>query len=516
MHKLLTSFAAGAALLLGACASTDTVQPVPADRTFVNFSGVCHGSVNSAPLWGTALGWDRFDFSWQNFQPQRGSWNTAYLEKYRRRILAAKAKGVKFLPILDYGNGWTADGIPEQEFELGGRVYTVNRRPDGDFDVAGYNKEMVNGKPERILIEKRKVSAKRMSQRFVPDDQVADWERFVRKTVAALKAEPYGIEYFQVWNEAHPMSSFWYGDMDAYMKNVHLPAAKIIHELGGKVVYGGWICGESISEFVAYLDRHDAWDSIDVFDLHYFPLAGMEYLARALKERGYEDKGIWQTELGFTAGANFIGNLYPRALHWALENGWDRGDKYKLFYFAYGTPDDPKAYGYRRGLLLGKELNYSGRSLETLAGLLGGAPLELYGPVRSIPVLKPELDERLSSLENFRVGNRIVSTVHMLPNNNAKIFVDWNGDLDTIHIDYENPLLRLKYPELDPACVAKIERVSMYGTRIDLTDRLEKDGNGSAVNVPIREPDRKEFHYTDMPENFLPEVFYTVITLKGE
>ena len=33
MHKLLTPFAAGAALLLGACASTDTLQPVPADRT---------------------------------------------------------------------------------------------------------------------------------------------------------------------------------------------------------------------------------------------------------------------------------------------------------------------------------------------------------------------------------------------------------------------------------------------------------------------------------------------------
>ena len=192
MHKLLTPFAAGAALLLGACASTDTLQPVPADRTFVNFSGVCHGSVNSAPLWGTALGWDRFDFSWQSFQPQRGKWNNAYLEKYRQRILAAKAKGVKFLPILDYGNGWTADGIPEQEFELGGRVYTVNRRPDGDFDVAGYNKETVNGRPERILIEKRKVSARRMSQRFVPDDQIADWEQFVRKTVTALKAEQIG------------------------------------------------------------------------------------------------------------------------------------------------------------------------------------------------------------------------------------------------------------------------------------------------------------------------------------
>ncbi len=516
MNKLPIFFVAGATLFLNACVSDSPERQVPVERTFVNFSGVCSGTVDAEPFWGTSLGWNREDFWWRSFQPERGKWNMDYLKKYGKRILSAKARGVKYLPILAYGSGWPIGTIPDQEFELGGKIYTVNRRSDGSYDFAGFNQEMVNGKLERVPFEKRNISAERMSKLFIPDDQVPDWEAFVRKTVTALRAEPYGIEYFQIWNEAHPASSFWYGDMDIYMKNVHLPAAKIIRELGGKVVYGGWICGESISEFVEFLDRNDAWDSIDVFDMHYFPLAGMEYLARALKERGYQDKGIWQTELGFSSDANFIGNLYPRALHWALKNNWNWADKFKIFYFAYGSPDDPKAYGYRRCLMLGGKPNFSGRSLDTLAELLGGAPIELYEPVCSVPELFPELDERLSSLETFRIADRIVSAAHVFPNNNAKIFVDWNGDLDTIHVDFENPLLRLEYPRLDPERVLRIERVSMYGSRLDLTDRLEKVGKGVAVNVPIREPDRKEFLYTDMPESFLPGVFYTVITLRGK
>ncbi len=127
--------------------------------------------------------------------------------------------------------------------------------------------------------------------------------------------------------------------------------------------------------------------------------------------------------------------------------------------------------------------------------------------------MKFELNELASSLESFRVGNRIITAAHLLPNNHAKIFVDWNGDQDTIHLDYELPVLRLEFPEIAPDCIAKIERVSMYGSRMDLTERLEA-GDGTAVNVPIREPDRSEFRFTDMPEDFLPQVFYTVITLK--
>lgn len=518
MKRKTTFFSASAAALLfcGACVSVDPFKTeVPGGRTFRNFSGVCHGWPDGGPLWKECIGWNRFDIGWNNIQPKPGVWEANRLKKLEEKILNAKNAGVTFLPILDYGSGWTAAGIPDRKFEFCGRTYTVKRRPDGDFDVSSCNRQRINGRLEDVLIEKRKVGAKRMSQRFVPDGQVKDWEAYVRRIVSLLRNKPYELEYFQIWNEAHPMSSFWYGDMDTYMKNVHFPAAKIIHELGGKVVYGGWICGASIRDFVKYLDRHNAWDTIDVFDLHYFPIAGMEYLSRALKERGYADKGIWQTELGFTANPNFVGNVYPRVIHWGLRNNWNWADKYKLFYFAYGTPDDPKAYGFKRGFMLGREVNLSGRSLRTLAGLLGGAPIELYAPVKSVPALKAEINELASSLESFKIGRRIVSAAHLLSNNNAKIFVDWNNDLDTVHLDYEEPLLRLEYPEIAPADVEKIERVSMYGSRMDITNRLEKrSGGGIGIMVPVREPDRREFNYTDMPENFLPEVFYTVITLK--
>ena len=519
MKSSLTTLAFCAAAACWAQSSptaATALQKVPDDRTFLNFSGVCHGNFRNNAFWGSSIGFDRMDCPWDNLIPQRGApLNAKQLDKLTRRILELKKRGVRFLPIFDYGSGWSTDGIPDQEFEFAGRHYLFIRMPDGKFKSSAFLEQTVDGRPRKVKVAEGTIDGRRMSRRYLPDDQVSEWENFIRQMVTLLRAEPYNIEYFQVWNEAHPSSSFWYGDMDVYMNNVHKPAAKIIRELGGKVVYGGWICGSPVSELVKYMDRHDAWKTIDVMDLHYFPLAGMDYVRKAMDSRGYGHLGLWQTEIGFSANPNYIGNLYPRVLHWALRNKWDWGDKYKLFYFAYSSPNDPKAYGYRRSLMLGNEINLSGRSLETLGALLGGAPLELYEPLQSTPALKAELNELASSLESFKVGRRIVSAAHILPNNHAQIFIDWNGDGDTIHLDYEDPQLRLSYPALDPAGVEKIERISMYGSRIDLTKNLEiLPGGGIAVNVPIREPDRREFKYTDMPEAFLPQVFYTVVTLK--
>ncbi len=479
-------------------------------RTFSNFSGVCHGNIQMEPLWGSALGWDRFDLSWEHYEPEQGKWNQEKLKQYAdKRILAANKKGVKFLPILDYTVPWAAGEVPDQEFTMGRIKYTIKRQADGSFLMELFNKL----DDREVKFSERKINAKRMSQRYLGAEHVKDWENYVRKVVTFLRAEPYNVEYFQIWNEAHPTSSFWYGDMDTYFKRVHLPAAKIIRELGGKVVYGGWICGAPMSEFVELMDRHDAWKTVDILDLHYFPLAAMEYLYRETSRRKVEHIGIWQTEIGFSTDPNFAGNLYPRMLYWGLKRNWSYGDKYKSFYFAYGSPNDPKAYGYKRSLLLGKELNLSGRSLENMGQIFGGGELNIYDKVSSVPELKFELDERLSSMESFKVGNKIITACHMLYNNNAKIFVNWNGNLDTIHIDYDNPLLTLKYPEIKPESIAKIERVSMYGSVLNLEPYIVK-GSGLTVQVPIREPDNKEFQYVDMPESFLPQVFYTVITLK--
>ncbi|MBN2641784.1 MAG: hypothetical protein JXR78_09035 [Victivallales bacterium] len=487
-------------------------QNIP-KRTFRNFSGVCHGSINSEPLWKQALGWDRFDVAWASAESTRGKWNQKYIDKISQRILTAKSKGVTFLPIINYSVSWAAE-CPNQDFEIAGKRFTLKKQPDGRYELRGFNKSFINGKEQWEEVFNRKVSAHRMGTRWLSENHVSDWENYIRKIVSTYRQAPYELEYFQIWNEAWPTSSFWYGNMDSYMTDVHMPAAKIIHELGGKVVYGGWICGAPISELVKYMDKHSAWNSIDVFDLHYFPISSMEYLYRELSKRGLEHKGIWQTEIGFSSDPNYVGNVYPRVLHWALSRDWNWTDKFKFFYFAYSSPNDPKAYGFGRSLLLGKELSHSGRSLQAMAEIFSGGELKLYTSVHSKPCLKPELNEKLSSLESFKVGNKIICAIHMLPANNAKIFVDWNNNMDTIHLDYECPRIKLYFPEITLSEVNSVERISMYGSKIDISKYLRPESNGFSITVPVREPDVKEFQYTDMPESFLPEVFYTVINMK--
>ncbi len=495
-------------LILNAEESRENTNPA-----FADFSGVCHGAVEKDFLWGSALGWDRLDVAWGNLEKEKGIWDEAYFQKIKDKILTAKSKGVSFLPILDYAAPWAGES-PDQTFMLSGKKHEIKKESDGSYLLKVFSPVYLDGADGWEVSLERKISAHRMSTRWLNQDHVLDWENYVRKVVSELRQEPYSLEYFQIWNEAWPTSSFWYGDMDAYMTRIHMPAARIIHELGGKVVYGGWICGTPIREFTALLDKHNAWETIDVYDVHYFPLAAMETFYREMQQRGMQDRGLWQTELGFTSDPNFIGNLYPRVLHWALSRNWDWRDKFKLFYFAYGTPNDPKAYGYKRGLLLGNELNLSGRSLTTLSSLLSGDRIELYSRVESRPRLQPELNEKLSSMETFKVGFRIISAVHILPNNNAKIFIDWNGGMDSIHIDYERPGITLSFPALAADQIEKVERVSMYGSTLDLTSRIKPEAFGVSILVPIREPDLQEFRYTDMPESFLPEVFYTVIHLK--
>ncbi|MDP0496718.1 MAG: hypothetical protein Q7Q73_10975 [Verrucomicrobiota bacterium JB024] len=485
-------------------------KPEEVGPTFLNFSGVCQGNLKRPQLWGEAIGWERKEASWHKLEPELGLWDEkAFHEYINQEFKQAASKNVKLLPLLAYTAPWSSGDIPDQFFTLGSRRYEIVRQPDGNFIMRAFS---LDGDDESEPIIERNISALRMSHRYLSEDYVGDWEEYVYRVVSALRAE--GVEYFQIWNEAYPTSSFWYGNMDIYLERVHIPAAKIIHELGGKVVYGGWPCGAPLSEMAELFDKYDIWETVDIIDIHYFPLVGWEHVYRQLEQRNLTHIGLWQTEIGFTADPNFIGNFYPRALHWALSHDWDYPDKYKLFYFAYRSPDASDAKGYRRCLLLGDELNESGKSLKTLSEILDGGTMSLYEGVTSTPRLKPEIDERLSSMENFRVGNTIVTACHFIPNNKAKIFVDWNeGDMTTYHLDNGNPIVKLEYA-LERDEVVKVERVSMLGTRIELNAHQNTDGK-LLVKAPIRE-EKPEFAYTDMPEDTLPEVFYVVVTLKDQ
>ncbi len=323
----------------------------------------------------------------------------------------------------------------------------------------------------------------------LPPENVGDWERFVEHVVAFLAKPPYNVRFFQPWNEAHDQfTGFWCGGLDEYMKTIHLPAARIIRKYGGKVVYGGYPCCGSLKRLLQVCDQYHAWDTLDVLDVHYMPLSAWAYLYPRVIETHKAD-GLWQTEVGFTRNPAWVPNDFPRFFHWAITHRWAT-DRYRIFQFAYWSPDDPKAYGYQRCLLSGNHLSRHGRALVTLGRLLDGAQVTDYPAWRTQPLLRTEINENLSSAEGFRQGARIVLAVHLAKNNDAAIFTDWNLTLDTMHLDWPYTRLRVWFPKLSAAAVTAAARVGIYGARLPL--RIQPDGPGIRLDVPVCDGDPRE------------------------
>jgi len=524
-HRLLVVSSAWAWALGGAVSAGEVSPETRASRpastwsgpSFRAFSGVCQGNP-SGPLWQDALSWDRWDLPWSSCEPAQHKWDRSYLVNRGKKVRAYRARNAHLLPTLDYNASWSWDRSertyscgPWRDTTNGDTRWQVRPREDGKFEVTVFKRDAKGDWKQ----DKQSTSD---GGGFWPlaAEHVQDWEAYVRRVVTFLRRSRYKVEYFQIWNEAHPLSGFWAGDMDVYMQRVHLPAAKIIRELGGKVVYGGWPCCGTLGEFVSLLDKHKAWDGIDVLDVHYFPLSSWQYLYDAARERGYRDKAIWQTEIAFTDDPGFVGNSYPRFLHWALTHDWNRPDKYKLFFFAYWSPDDPKAYGYHRTYYSGKELSHHGVSVQTLGDLLAGRGLRVYGPVVSSPPLKAEIDERLSSLEAFSVKNRTVVAVHLSENNTASILTDWNDSLDSMHLNHGEPGITLTLPRITPAQVAKIERCDIANQRLDLTEAARPGTNGQGLTVPVPIRDVAESPARDWNKKASKaRTFYVVFRLRA-
>ena len=502
MSKFISGTAA-AILLAGAPAlrAGDTFN-------FQDASGVCQGSAEKmAAPFQDALGWDRQEYGgWGSCEPKRGVFNDQPIHDFGKAVIEYRKQGKQVLPILDYGVDWACDKTGT--FIAGDKKSVYHPGPNGKVLVDLYKREGDGRWTKTAGNADTHPSFTPIAQEFVPD-----WENHVRRVVKILRAPPYNVEYFQIWNEAHPESGFWQGDLDTYMTRIHLPAAKVIHELGGKVVYGGWPCCGSLHEYVALLDKHRAWSSIDVLDVHYFPVSAFYVLRQESRKRGF-NLAIWQTEVAFTTDINYVGNTYPRFVDWCLRNQPAR-DKYKLFFFAMGSPDDPKAYGYGRTFLSGERPSGHGKSIIALGKLLKGANVKLYEPVTSMPRLKPELDERLSAMEAFLVDEkRIVVAIHMIPSNSAKIYLDADGN--SIHLDMGTPTVALAFPELKKDRIAKVERWSMTGSVTDLTAAVAAAPAGAGVTLaaPIRDADLKDGNYIDMPEGQVRQTFYVAITLK--
>ena len=464
-------------------------QPVAdwSGPTFAEASGACQGRPGG-PLWGSALSWDRHDLHWHECEPRKGEWDEAYLKRFGDRVLKHCQAGVTLLPVLGYNAPWSWDRS-KRELTYGRKRRTFVPQGGDKFEVLH---EKLN---KGVWTEEKREFVTGRRQWPLAAEHVSAWESYVRRSVSFLMAPPYNLSYFQIWNEAHPLSGFWEGDLDTYMNRVHLPAARIIRELGGRVVYGGWPCCGSLKELTELLDKHNAWSSIDVVDVHYFGLNAYDYLRKAAAERGFPEMGVWQTEICFHTQPSFISTFYPRFLDWSLRNGWNKGaHRYKAFFFAYWSPDDVRAYGYRKTLLSSERLSPHGHSLQTLGKLLGDNPLALYEKVQSKPELAAIPDGRRSSLQAFEVGKNIV------------IALQWVDEMKL-----SRSFITLTLPNVKSQDITCVERYEAAGwvKSLKWQGRTGTEGGGVQIEVPLL--DRTDFRDKLRGSDRYMHGFYVVV-----
>jgi hypothetical protein len=456
-------------------------EPATADAlTLRSVSGICQAGPEHMARFADAAGWERHDLSWRDFEPRHGDYQDAYLERFAHQVAAYRAQGQTVLPMIGFGVDWAADAEATYAVDANRRL-TTHRLPDGHITMLesrrGADGAWTAGAAQQVSdLDKLPIAA----------DHVADWTEAIRRMASRLMAGDCGLRYFQIWNEAHPDSGFWHGDMATYMQRIHLPAARAIHALGGKVVYGGWPCCGSPEMLVELLDRTDAWSSIDVIDVHYFPVDTMRMLHEAAEKRGHH-LGVWQTEIGFTSEPTFIANVYPRFLSFALRS--DPGaDRYKLFLFAAWSPDDPKAYGFGRTLLSGQTLSPHGSCLRTLGEVLGNGHLALRAGVTCTPPLTDDLNEHRSAMEAFTVDDkRVVIAIHLADRPAA---APAGGAPRVDGPARETPGaadLQLSIPGMVPGTISRIERIGATGLRTDLMAQVVPVDGGMRVGVPRRD-----------------------------
>ncbi len=415
-------------------AGADTIKQ--AGATFRNFSGVNMGGSGSKSLYRNALSMNRLEILWRHLEPTRGNWNQSFLEGYGDKVLEQNRNNVGMLVLLAYAVPWSAS--PADQVYIGGHPA------------------------------------------YISSKHIPDWLKYVERVVKFLRAPPYGVEYFQIWNEPwkHPTCGFWGGSDDEYFTNAYLPAAGKIRELGGKVVYGGWPSCEDLSTWVALMDKHNAWDDTDVLSFHYQSgwntVWAWPRMRAASAGRGFPDMPIWTTEVGAIGNGTWFTDWYTKLFYWAITNGADKNpDMVKTFYFKE-SEHDPNSYHYTRDLYQGDKITERGLGLQTIADIFDGGPVTAYknfsndhGFIADIA----SFGHGASALEGFEV--------HARPRRIVAAFQLREEDLR----DPATEKITLTYPQLNPVAVRNVKRVDSTGHATNLKPAYSP--RGMEVIVPI-------------------------------
>lgn len=438
------------------------------------------------PLWNSGLSNARRDLLWSKVEPTPGVYDDAYLQSFITGIAApAEAQGVRFMPMLDYNTSWsydtsartyydTADNLESGAYGHATKRYSVTPL-GGDqyqYTVSTWTAYKDWWNP---LTTKHKwvqssssaisgVTSEGLSNFPIATNQMAARADFLTHVVNSMS--PYGVRYYQVWNEASQTSGYWHGGYDMLMQRIVLPDAATIHAAGGKVVYGGWPSDTSVQTFINVLNFYNAWGSLDVIDMHYHPLQDMETLRLAAVAAGHPTIGIWQSEYGYTTAKGTIGNVNPRFLNWALKNdGSADPNRYKMSWFGFQSVP-----GFAQGMCLyeddGVTLSKHGICLQTQTRLLDGANLRLLNGVSNSRNWTASLDENTNSIESF---------------------VSDNGRVIALHTSLASGTVTLTIPGFNGLNLADlvVSRIDQSGFSEDLTGMYTLNGDNLIVTVNL-------------------------------
>ena len=316
----------------------------------------------------TGVTWSRVGTRWHKQEPRKDQYNFA---EYDELVRSAQKHNIEVLPLIGHTAGWASSAPDNAEHK----------------------------------------------DKYPPSDEMIEqWEEYVTEVVQRYP----DIQYFEIWNEPN-IDWFLRADQNykVYVDKILIPAAKIIHDHGRKVVGLSYTTEwpddswppeqrpRHYSENVAanildvnrWLNYHEAWKYIDIIAVHYthgdaekhsepyaenmMPFYDYMY-ANWIKTGKVE--GIWNTEAGMAgveAGMQGFVALDPWEhppygqwvarytipfIHWGLQHNWNFRDKYKLFWYHMAVGGHPRDMLREvNGVIQPSE---TGEALHTLASIL--------------------------------------------------------------------------------------------------------------------------------------------------
>lgn len=418
-------------------------------------------------------GWTKISASWKDIQKDKGSFDSAAIQRVKTAVQKVREQGKNALVVLENPPVWAAEG-KAYGFTKSGKSYTL-----GYWEGIRYGNllKTVTEQKEGSLPGESRIAVPAAKQKLSAEGE-QEWLAFVKKMTDELTK--IGVEYFQIYDMPFGKAEDFYGSDADFMEKIHIPAAEVIRNSGAKVV-GGGVRNTEAESFVNLLNRF-GWDKFDVINLYDAPLSVMNYVYEAGKQKGISPS-IWQTQVSFENGESYLPYFLLRSFHWSLARA-EKRDQFKIFW-AENRND-----GVSLPLADDEGLTDFGKVFSSAAKLLSGESIEPFGNYTTQFDLKPQILNNVSASEGFLIdGKKAVIAVHMTKQNNAAIFS--SEDYDSLHMGFFNAFVDMYVSGVSKN--STVRRESVLGSGWEINHSFTDDGRMYFVGTVQDTQDAPQF-----------------------